>query len=444
MKIEDRFASVSGSRRKFLQGTAAVSGAALLGLLMDGCSSSSSSGGATPSGNPTEMLSKQHNVLLSYFTLNNAYYKYTNASAEAAMTALNLKKFTDVSSSDSNQLSQLQEAGTQGIEGVSMIASDNAIEPALARTLQHQKIYFTENFNSAPWVTPLDVGDYYYMFAVVQGISTFKSVATILFEKLGGKGKVIQIDGIRGASINTERLAGVDQAAKNYPGIEIVATQPGGWSRDVARPVIEALLTQYPDVDGIISHNDDMTIAIVDALRTHNLSKKVVVVSGDGIPEVLQLIESGDVYSTLATHPSWQGGFLVSRIFDALNGVKPTPAERMMLWGSFNINSPKAATMYSDIMYNNAPPYDWRKMSHALHPNDWNPGNLLVPLDPRDYWTGQESNMPAGYQLPKEYQGSSWKDDVAKTTAAYKSNFAVDPLDGVRKACTGLGGQIII
>lgn len=431
------------SRRGFLTGAAGVSSMAVLGAMgvKSGITPSILSDLRHGSRNP---LAQRHKVLLSYFTLNNAYYHYTNASAVAAMSALNLQRFTDVSTSDSDQLSQFVAAKAQGIQGISVIAADNAIEPALVRAAQKEKIYVVENFNSAPWVTPLDVGDYYYMFAVVQGIDTFRSVADLLFEKLGGKGKVIQIDGIEGASINTERLEGVAQAAKKYPNIEIVATRPGGWSRDIARPVIEALLTQYPDVNGIISHNDDMTVAIVDALRQHHLDKKVVIVSGDGIPEVLQLIESGDVYSTLATHPSWQGGYLVSRIFDAINGVKPSPAERMMLWGSFNINTPAAARAYMNVMYSHTPPYNWHLMSKALNPTSWNPGNLLVPLDPRQYWTGQEAAKPKGYKLPAAYDGAAWEQDISKTKALYAAHFSSDPLKKVRSLCTGLGGQVII
>jgi ribose transport system substrate-binding protein len=278
---------------------------------------------------------------------------------------------------------------------------------------------------------------------VVNGPATYQNVAELLFEKLGGKGKVIQIDGIRGASINDERLAGVAAAAKKYPGIDIVATQPGGWSRDVARPVIDALLVQYPDVAGIISHNDDMAVAIVTSLKNKGLNGKVVVVSGDGVPEGLGLVESGDVYATLCTHPAWLGGWFISRIFDALNGYKATPAERMVHWGCFTLNSPAAATEYTKIMYNGAAPYDWKKMSKVLNPNDWDPQNLIDVMDPSVYWAYEAGKKPSGYNLPDHYLGDVWAKDKEATTKLYASHFKTDPLAKVRSLCTGLGGKII-
>ncbi|WP_426323237.1 sugar ABC transporter substrate-binding protein [Microbacterium sp. E-13] len=389
--------------------------------------------------------SKEFNVLNSYFTLDNVYYDAYNKGSQAAMGDLNLKYFQAVSNNDPNaQLSQLSSVGLQGISGVTMIASNNGIQPELVRSLQNQKVYTANMWNNAPWVTPLDIGDYYLTFGVVNGPATFQSVAELLFRKLDGKGKVIQIDGIRGASINDERLAGVAAAAKKFPGIEMVPEQAGGWSRTDARPVIDALLVQHPDVAGIISHNDDMTVAIVEALKTKGLAGKVVVVSGDGVPEGLALIESGDVYATLCTHPAWLGGYFISRIFDALNGWKPTPAERMMHWGCFSVNTPEAAKRYGEIMYADPAPYDWTRMSRVLNPDTWDPQNLIGPMDPSLYWAYQESSKPAGYELPAAYQGQKWETDKANTLALYESHFKSDPLAEVRELCTDGAGDIVV
>ncbi|CAN5612594.1 hypothetical protein BH10ACT7_BH10ACT7_27390 [soil metagenome] len=385
------------------------------------------------------------NVLNSYFTLDNVYYDAYNKGSQAAMKVFDIAYHQAVSNNDPNaQLSQLKSAGLQGMQGVTMIASNNGIQPELVRSLQDQKIYTANMWNNAPWLTPLDIGEYYLQFGVVNGPATFQSVAELLFRKLEGKGKVIQIDGIRGASINDERLAGVAAAAKKFPGIEMVPEQAGGWSRTDARPVIDALLVQHPDVAGIISHNDDMTVAIVEALKNKGLNGKVVVVSGDGVPEGLDLVENGDVYATLCTHPAWLGGWFISRIYDALNGWEPTPAERMIHWGCFSVNTPEAAAEYRKIMYADPAPYDWTKMSKIMNPEDWDPQNLIGPMDPSLYWAYQESSKPAGYELPAEYQGDAWEKDKADMLASYADHFKSDPLATVRELCTDGAGDIVI
>jgi ribose transport system substrate-binding protein len=429
------FGQTSVSRRDVFRLAGAGGLALALGGGLAACAAGDGKGGA-----------EGYNILNSYFTLDNVYYSAYDKGSKAAM-----KKFGKLSyhqavsnNDDSTQLSQLSAAGSQGINGVTMIADNNGVQPKLSRALQGENIYSANMWNNAQWVTPLDIGQYYNVFGVVNGPATFQKVAELLFEKLGGKGKVIQIDGIRGASINTERLAGVAAAAKKYPGIEMIPAQAGGWSRTQARPIIDALLVQHPDVAGIVSHNDDMTVAIVASLKAHKMNGKVVVVSGDGVPDGLNLIESGDVYATLCTHPAWLGGYFVARIYDALKGYKPTAAERMIHWGCFCVNTPEAAKEYGKIMYNSSSPYDWTKMSKVLNPKDWDPQNLIGPMDPSEYWAYASSSKPASYDLPSAYQGSAWEKDKNAMLKTYQEHFKSDPLEHVRKLCTDGAGDLII
>jgi ribose transport system substrate-binding protein len=419
------------SRREVLRLGAGIGMMLPFGGLLAACGSSGSS--------------SEPAVLNSFFTLNNVYYHTYNESARAAMRKFKMSYNVAVSNeNESAQRSALEAAGAQGIKGVTMISSSEAIEPQLMRILNNEKIYVCNMWNNAAWSVPSEIGPYYMTYGVVNGPKTFEGVADILFEKLGGKGKVIQLNGIKGASIDNERLAGVEAAAKKYPGIDIVATRPGGWSRTVAGPVFEDLIVQYPDVDGVICHNDDMAIAVIATLRRKGLNKKVVVVSGDGVPEALKLIQSGDLYATLATHPGWLGGHFVSRLYDAMNGWEPKPAERMIMWGCFIINTPEAAKEYEDVMYQGTFPYDWKKMSHVLNPKDWEPGNLVVPFDPATYWAPREDEKPDGYELPDEYSEPGWKTEVEAVSKEWEEHLTDDPLSKTRSMCTGQGGKIIV
>jgi ribose transport system substrate-binding protein len=419
------------SRREVLRRGAGIGLALPFGGLLAACGVSSDS--------------SEPAVLNSFFTLNNVYYHTYNESARAALRKFKMSYHVAVSNEDqSAQRSALEAASAQGIQGVTMISSSEAIEPQLVRTLDTEKIYVCNMWNNAPWSTPGEIGPYYITYGVVNGPKTFEAVAELLFEKLGGKGKVIQLNGILGVSIDSERLAGVEAATKKFPEIDIVATRPGGWSRNVAQPVIQDLLVQYPDVEGIICHNDDMAIAVIAALRQKGLNKKVVVVSGDGVPEALKLMQSGDLYATLATHPSWLGGHFVSRIYDALHGWEPTTAERMMMWGCFVLNSPEAAKEYESVMYKGTFPYDWKKMSHTLNPKDWDPGNLVVPFDPATYWAYRADEKPDGYELPSEYDEPGWKKEMEEVATTWKDHFKEDPLVKTRALCTGKGGTIIV
>jgi ribose transport system substrate-binding protein len=430
------------SRRKFLTfGAGAVAGAALLrsDLLKDAGALRANSTGLLKA-STAKPLSKTLKLLDSTLSPDNAWYGSYVTGTKYAAQALNATIAVAVPSSDANQLSQMQTAKTKGIMGVSQIANDDGVMPELVRTLASEKIYCAEMWNTAPWFTPLDVGDYYNVFAVVSGINTFRGVAELVFQKMGGKGKVLQIDGIPGASINTQRLEGVAAAAKKYPGIHIVETMAGDWTTEGARPVIDAMLSAHPDVEGIISHNDAMMVSIVDALRQRGYKPgQVVLGSGDGIPEGLQLVMNGWVYCDLCTNPIWLGAWLTARLFDATNGYVPTVGERMMKWGSIIVNTPAAAKAYMDTMYTHKPHYDWQKMSRVLNPDGWDPQNLITPWDPRSFFETFHQAPPKGYSLPKVYTGSAWAKTMAAETALYKAHYnqSKDVVYAIRKLCTG-------
>ena len=74
------------------------------------------------------------------------------------------------------------------------------------------------------------------------------SLATALFEKLGGQGKVILIEGKAGNSTSEERAEGFKEALKEYPGIELLASQPADWDRASAMTVMENCLQTYDPV----------------------------------------------------------------------------------------------------------------------------------------------------------------------------------------------------
>ncbi len=424
------------SRRDVLRWAAAAGLAVPFGGALAACGSNDESGGG--GGDP---LKTSRDGLVSYFTLDNIYYKSYDDGVQAAMKALNMRYHRAVSDYDeSKQRAAMENAASLGIDGVSTIPNSESIAPQMVRLCEQNGIDICTMWNSAPWLTPLDVGDHWVTFGVVNSVNAFKENARVFFKKLGGKGKVIQLDGIRGASVNTERLDGVDRARKEFPEIDIVATRPGSWSRDKARPVIDDLLVAYPDVDGVLCHNDDMAVAVVASLRQKG--SKALVAGGDAVPEALEYIKRGEMHCTLATHASWLGGQLTVRQFDALNGWKPTPAERMIHWGAFVIDTPKAAAEYQKVIYDGPPPYDFAKMSRVLNPKDWDPGNLIVPLDPAKYWAFREKEKPDGYDLPKEYQGSTWQDDFDKTSALYKEHFKSDKLEKCRSLCQD-GGTIV-
>jgi len=124
--------------------------------------------------------------------------------------------------------------------------------------------------------------------------------ARYLFEKLGGKGRVLHIGGHSAHSGAQGRAKGFEEALADFPQIEVVG---GGvrwcnWSKETARNTFEGLLNQETQpLGGAFFHNDDMAIACTDAARG-TPHEGILLVGIDGQKEGLAAIRDGKLAAT--------------------------------------------------------------------------------------------------------------------------------------------------
>lgn len=124
------------------------------------------------------------------------------------------------------------------------------------------------------------------------------SVATYLFKSMGGKGKIVHIDGVPAASTAQARKRGLERALKETPGVELLTSQPGQYRRLPAVQVFENIMQRYPEIDAVVSANDDMAVGIGEALAAAGRGGKTKVTGCDGIPDALAAIAAGKMFCT--------------------------------------------------------------------------------------------------------------------------------------------------
>lgn len=78
-----------------------------------------------------------------------------------------------------------------------------------------------------------------------------KLSAKWLAEKMGGKGKLVTVNGIAGHPANQARVAGVKEVLAEYPGIEVLNEANADWDSAKAQQIVQTLLATYPDITGI-------------------------------------------------------------------------------------------------------------------------------------------------------------------------------------------------
>jgi ribose transport system substrate-binding protein len=121
--------------------------------------------------------------------------------------------------------------------------------------------------------------------------------ARYLFENLGGKGKIVVIEGTPAAPTNRERLRGYQRAVAESPGIEVLGSAVGNYQQLDARRAMEKLLTEHKQIDAVLSANDSMALGVLEALKAANRTS--IVIGINGILPAVKQIETGAILATV-------------------------------------------------------------------------------------------------------------------------------------------------
>lgn len=122
-----------------------------------------------------------------------------------------------------------------------------------------------------------------------------------LFSQMGGKGKVLLVDGTPIQTI-IDRIKGCKNVAQKYPDIKIVGQQASRNDRASSLMVTTDMLTANPDVSGIFGMNDPSALGAVLAVEQAGKAGAIKVTGVDGSPEAVEeLKRSGSPFIGTAT-----------------------------------------------------------------------------------------------------------------------------------------------
>jgi ribose transport system substrate-binding protein len=151
--------------------------------------------------------------------------------------------------------------------------------------------------------------------------------ARYLFNHLGGKAKIVVVEGTPAAPTNRERVRGYKRAFAEFPGIEVLGSGVGNYQQPDARRVMEKFLGDYPQIDGVLSANDGMAIGALEALKAANRTS--VVIGINGILPAVKQIETGAMLASVDFN-MFKIGCVATRA--ALRSLKSEPLpEKIML-----------------------------------------------------------------------------------------------------------------
>jgi simple sugar transport system substrate-binding protein len=133
-----------------------------------------------------------------------------------------------------------------------------------------------------------------------------------LTDTLAGEScRVVEIEGTVGASVATNRKQGFAEAIANAPGVTVVRSQSGDFTRARAKEVMESFIKAEGagNICAVYAHNDDMMIGAIQAMKEAGMDpgQDVLTVSIDAVPDIFKAMAEGDANATVELTPDMAG-----------------------------------------------------------------------------------------------------------------------------------------
>lgn len=103
-------------------------------------------------------------------------------------------------------------------------------------------------------------------------------------ELLKGKGKILEITGLKGSTPARERSKGFHEIIDKFPEITTIKTIEGDWLENKTLSLTDSLFRVFSDFNLIFAHNDFMANAASKSARKYNLKPYIIGVDGMNTP----------------------------------------------------------------------------------------------------------------------------------------------------------------
>jgi len=144
-------------------------------------------------------------------------------------------------------------------------------------------------------------------------------VAAHLIERLGGRGKILQIIGMA----DDPRTAGFRQAASRYPDVTLLECVTD-WAPQQAAEGMRATLAAHPDLGAVFAHNDWMALEAGTVVAEAGRRGQILMAGFDASPPALQSIFLGHLHATVNIGAARTGQVAVETALRLLRG-EPVP-----------------------------------------------------------------------------------------------------------------------
>lgn len=133
-----------------------------------------------------------------------------------------------------------------------------------------------------------------------------RNAARVMAKLLDGKGKIVELVGTVDSAPANDRYKGFREILKDYPEMEIIASESGDFTRAKGKEVMEGFLRRYGhEIDALYAHNDDMAIGAIKAIEAYGLKpgQDIEIVSVDAVRDAFTAMIEGKLNATVECNP---------------------------------------------------------------------------------------------------------------------------------------------
>jgi simple sugar transport system substrate-binding protein len=147
-----------------------------------------------------------------------------------------------------------------------------------------------------------------------------RRAARFLVEKTGGEAVIAELQGTPGSAPAIDRKKGFEEVIRKHPGMNVVVSQTGDFTRAKGKEVMEAFLksSEGNRITALYAHNDDMAIGAIQAIEEagRKPGTDIVIVSVDGVKAAFEAMAEGKLNCTVECNP-----LIGPQVFDLVERV---------------------------------------------------------------------------------------------------------------------------
>lgn len=239
-------------------------------------------------------------VGFSVSTLNNPFFVDVRDGAKEAADAAGMELvIMDAQNDASKQMSAIENMIQQKVSVIIVNPVDSkAVVPAIEAANQAGIPVITVDRGADGGTVVANIAS--------DNVAGGRMAGQLILDKLGGKGNVVELEGVPGTSAANDRGKGFNEAMQTASGVTIVAKQPADFDRAKGMKVMENILQSNQEVQAVFAHNDEMALGAVEAIQAANRGS-VIVVGFDATADAVSAVKDGALLATVAQQPKEMG-----------------------------------------------------------------------------------------------------------------------------------------